>query len=250
MWKFLFVDLDDTLFQTLGKCPNVEGLAPLAYLKDGAVCSYATRRQREVLAMAQREMTVIPATARNRDALARVRIRFDSHAIIDNGGVVLEPDGWPDERWLDGMRVEMARALPGLRAIQAGIEAYAGQVRSPTRTRLIEDFGVPFYVVTKDTEGQGVRLEEIERAVVAPWLAGDGNGFVAYRNGNNLSVLPRTLDKARAVAYLVARLRARHGEILSFGMGDSVSDAAFMAACDYAIVPRDSQFAARILEAR
>ena len=41
-----------------------------------------------------------------------------------------------------------------------------------------------------------------------------------------------------------AELEAEHGPIVSFGMGDSRSDARFMAACDYAIIPNGTQLAA------
>ena len=46
------------------------------------------------------------------------------------------------------------------------------------------------------------------------------------------------------MAYLRAELEAEHGPIVSFGMGDSRSDARFMAACDYAIIPNGTQLAA------
>ena len=68
--------------------------------------------------------------------------------------------------------------------------------------------------------------------------------YFIHRNGNNLAVLPKTLNKARAVAYLRAELEAEHGPIVSFGMGDSRSDARFMAECDYAIIPNGTQLAA------
>ena len=108
--KFLFVDLDDTLFQTPGKCAAKEDLRPAAYLKDGAVCSFTTPRQRAFFELMDREMTLIPATARNRDALSRVGLAFSSYAIIDYGGVVLEPDGSLDAVWIETMRADMARA--------------------------------------------------------------------------------------------------------------------------------------------
>ena len=78
MKKFLFVDLDDTLFQTPGKCADEVDLHPAAYLKDGSVCSFTTPRQRAFFALMDREMTLIPATARNRDALSRVDLAFSS----------------------------------------------------------------------------------------------------------------------------------------------------------------------------
>lgn len=249
MKKFLFVDLDDTLFQTPGKCAKEEDLRPAAYLKDGAACSFTTSRQRAFFELMHREMTLIPATARNRDALSRVDLPFSSYAIIDYGGVVLEPGGAVDSLWLETMRVDMDRALTGLKEAMQVIDAYSKSVGLEGRARLIEDCSTPFYIVVKDPEKKAEHLEQLEREAVAPWIATAGNDFFIHRNGNNLAVLPKTLNKARAVDYLRKRLEAEHGEIMTLGMGDSKSDARFMAACDYAIVPSSSQLAALMVAA-
>lgn len=244
MKKFLFVDLDDTLFQTPGKCAAQENLHPAAYLKDGAACSFTTARQRAFFELMHREMTLIPATARNRDAFYRVDLPFSSYSIIDYGGVVLEPDGAVDAAWLETMRVDMARALDGLQEAMQIIDQYSERAGLKGRARLIEDCATPFYIVVKDPEKISERLEQVEREAVAPWIAAAGKDFFIHRNGNNLAVLPKTLNKARAVEHVRKRLEAEHGAIMTLGMGDSKSDARFMAACDYAIIPSGSQLAA------
>ena len=245
MKKFLFVDLDDTLFQTPAKCADEKDLHPAAYLKDGSVCSFSTPRQRAFFALMNKEMTLIPATARNRDALSRVDLPFSSHAIIDYGGVVLTPDGAPDGEWLDLMRADMALALGGLKEAIDVIDRYSASVGLKGRARLIEDYATPFYIVVKDPDKQAERLESIEREALTDWIASPtGQDFYIHRNGNNLAVLPKALNKARAVHYLRQKLQTEHGDIMTLGMGDSKSDARFMAACDYAIVPSGTQLAA------
>ena len=242
--KFLFVDLDDTLFQTPGKCAKEEDLRPAAYLKDGAACSFTTARQRALFDLMQREMTLIPTTARNRDAMRRVDLPFSSYSIIDYGGLVLEPGGALDPAWTETMRVDMERAYGGLKEAMRMIDDYAESTGQEGRARLIEDCAIPFYVVVKDPQKNPEVLERLEREAVGPWIAAEGKDFFIHRNGNNLAVLPKTLNKARAVAYLRQRIQAKQGEILTFGMGDSKSDARFMASCDYAIIPSGSQLAA------
>jgi hypothetical protein len=78
--KFLFADLDDTLFQSLEKCAVPEGLLPAAFLRDGSPISYTTPGQRAFIAFAQDGMTMIPTTARNLDAFKRVDLPFASWA--------------------------------------------------------------------------------------------------------------------------------------------------------------------------
>jgi hydroxymethylpyrimidine pyrophosphatase-like HAD family hydrolase len=119
----------------------------------------------------------------------------------------------------------------------------------PGRARLVEDFGTPFYIVVKDPCKLPERLLPVERDVVAPWIAAGNMNYFIHRNGNNLAILPTALNKAHAVAWVTDRLRAEHGDIITFGMGDSLSDARFMAACDYAIVPGRTQLARLALEA-
>ncbi|QBE62974.1 HAD family hydrolase [Pseudoduganella lutea] len=247
MHKFLFVDLDDTLFHSLAKCDPRDALQPIAFLKDGSANSYTNGRQRAFLDMVGQGMTLIPTTARDRDGLARVDYPFTHCRIIDFGGIILAPDGTPDPVWLARMGDDMATALPGLREVLAAIDHYARQAGMPARVRLVEDLGLPFYVNVKDAEKNLDRLDAIEREVVVPWLAAQGREFCLHRNGNNLAVLPKRLNKARAVEYLQARLRDEHGEIMTFGMGDSSTDARFMAACDYAIIPRGTQLSALTL---
>lgn len=247
MNKYLFVDLDDTLFSSLAKCDPGADLQPIAYRKDGSACSFTTCKQREFLATVSAGMTLIPATARSRDALSRVNVDFCDHKIIDHGGAILMPGGEPEPAWLEHMRGEIGACLPGLRKATVVIDDFARSVGFDARARMVEDFGIPFYVLVKDPGHVAARLDVLETQAVAPWIEGEGSGFQIYRNGNNLAVVPKALNKAGAVAYLIERLRAVHGEVMTVGMGDSRSDARFMAACDYAIVPNGSQLAALTL---
>lgn len=249
MKKFLFADLDDTLFQTLGKCGNAEPLVPAAYYQDGSVCSYTTPAQRAFLALCENNMTVIPTTARDLDALRRVHLPFASYAIIDFGGIILTPGGAPDPGWQETMREQMHAALPGLEELAAHIADHGVRTGYRGNVRLVEDCGTPFFLVIKDPERQAERLATLERELVRPWLADGQRDYYIHRNGNNLAILPRSLNKANAVAHVTRCLRAEHGDIVTFGMGDSGSDARFMAACDYAIVPRATQLARLTLEA-
>src|SRR5262249_42901190 len=95
----LFLDLDDTLFQTAPKCPPDEPVRPLASPRDGLPLSSMTARQRLLLETLARPAVVIPVTARNLDAFRRVDLPFADGAVLDFGGVVLLPDCTPDPAW-------------------------------------------------------------------------------------------------------------------------------------------------------
>lgn len=248
MKKFLFVDLDDTLFQTLEKCGNAPDLQAHAFLKDGSPISYSTRKQRALFSMFDESMTLIPSTARDLNSFQRVNLDFTSYAVLNYGGVILNPDGTADQTWLRRTQGEMQVAMAGLEDIIRHIDDYAKRTGFGGRARVIEDFDTPFFVVLKDPQKNPGKLAEFDTEVVQPWLASVGSAYYLHRNGNNLAVLPKTLSKSHAVKYLQDALKEQHGDILSFGMGDSKSDAAFMSLCDYAIIPRQTQLARHALE--
>lgn len=258
MKKFLFVDLDDTLFQTMPKWisqggnpdPQASGLRPVAFLIDGAPISWASPGQQVFVQSMMREMQLIPATARNFNAFSRVDIPFNDYAIIDYGGVILRPDRTPDPIWHARMQAPMQAAIAGLTLAQQVIDAYAERTGWVARSRMVTDFDTPFYLMIKDPNGQAEKLAQLEQDCLLPWLANNpllAADYYLHRNSNNLALLPRTLNKAHAVAYLRERLEAEHGPILAIGMGDSHSDASFMATCDFAIIPKHSQLAALAL---
>jgi hypothetical protein len=226
--KFLFADLDDTLFQTLEKCGGREALEPAAYYSNGSICSYTTPAQRAFFAFVDEGMTVIPTTARSLDAFARVNLGFTSYAVLNFGGIILQPDGSIERDWQGRMHALMTAALPGLQDLASRINAWADKTGYAGRTRMVEDAGTPFFIVVKDPDKVTANLETIEREVVLPWIA---NGHEDY------------------CAYVTERLRSEHGEIITFGMGDSRSDARFMADCDYAIIPRRTQLSRLTVEA-
>ena len=247
--RYQFADLDDTLFQSLEKCRGTDGLEPAAYLKDGSPISYTTPAQRALFNFAREGMTVIPTTARNRDAFSRVDLPFDSYAVLNYGGMVLTPGGAVDAMWQARMHDAMHAAQPGLQALSRLLDDYAEQTGFTGRTRLIEDNGTPFYLVLKDPLKCADALAPFELDVARAWLADGDKPYYLHRNGNNFAVLPNALDKAHAVRYISGLLREEHGAIMTFGMGDSRADAAFMSACDYAIIPNGTQLAGLTLEA-
>lgn len=248
--KFLFVDLDDTLFQTPQKCGVEKNLHPTAYLKDGSACSFSTPRQRAFFELMHREMVLIPTTARNRDALERVDLPFSSYSIIDYGGIILKPDRTLDNNWLEIICTDMEQALNGLKEAIEIIDTYSSSIGLKGKARLIEDYATPFYIVVKDPDRKAERLEWIEREALRQWInTRIGQDFYIHRNGNNLAVLPKTLNKARAVQYLSKKLQKEYGEIITFGMGDSRCDAQFMAACDYALIPSGTQLSSLTIDA-
>jgi len=212
----------------------------MAYLKDGTAHSFATKAQKSFLMLMQQEMTVIPVTARNADAFSRVRWPFTNGAVINYGGIILQADGAVDEGWLAQSRTQAAQTLPMLEHVSEVLQSIGDSLCVQLRIRIISDFETPFYLCAKSNEGDEQALDRAE-PLLRDRCAEAALPLFIHRNGNNLSVLPLWLDKRHAVEHLTERLRCEHGEIVTFGMGDSLSDLGFMSTCDYALVPKASQ---------
>ncbi len=239
MQTFVFLDLDNTIFQTHGKCPPEEAstLIPAAYHRDGSALSFMSSRQQRLFEWLSSSATVIPVTARNEDAFRRVTLSFRHAAILDFGGVVLLPDGQLDQQWDDRIRPMVLPLSSELTRIQTALQATSDALSLNVRVRVISDFDLPLYVVAKQVNSDVAALRQVLNEYTA--LTHDERFFVHF-NDNNLSVVPRCLGKRQAVKYVLNRYDG--GEpVLTLGLGDSLSDAAFLAACDFAMIPRDSQ---------
>ena len=90
MQAYVFLDLDDTLFQSRAKCPVEDDLYPAAFLRDGSAHSFMTAKQRALWRLLETNMTVIPTTARDWEAYRRVELPFRSWRILDYGGVIID----------------------------------------------------------------------------------------------------------------------------------------------------------------
>jgi hypothetical protein len=164
--RLVFLDLDDTLFQSHRKCPSEEALRPTAYLADGRAHSFMTARQRSLWQLLDDQSTLIPTTARDHDALRRVDLPFASWRIIDYGGVILNPDGEPDSDWMARMEAQSHDSLDELNALLDRMLSFAAHERLAIHARFITDFGVHFYLVAKYRDERASDLDRLQDALV------------------------------------------------------------------------------------
>lgn len=248
----VFVDLDDTLFQTLRKCPPEESehLVVAARATNGSH-SMMTRRQKALVDWLVSTTQTIPVTARSMEAFSRVAIPFGDYAIVSNGAVVLDPAGRPDADYAGLIARDLAAYRDALDAVIGHGRRAAEEVGLDTRSWIVTEEVVAgetlwAYAVFKENDGDGDRLLEIAAALSAGL---DLAGWTIHHNGNNLALLPPALSKRRAVEYLLARLRAEDPTRPAIGLGDSLTDLPFMLACDIWGAPVASQLARRLADA-
>ena len=233
MKPVILTDLDDTLFQTAKKCPpEMDGLRLMSTLIDGSPSGYATPAQQHFLSWLQFGQ-VIPVTARGTDVLARVQIS-QAPAICSNGGCILAETGF-DRDW--HARLE-EHASQGDRVADVHATLTAGLPAEEFRHWVVSENGLPVYLVIKSNLQSDQAL--VDLAVRLDALKPDG--WRTHINGNNLAYLPPWLNKRRAAAYLIDKIRAAAPATPVIGVGDSLSDVGFMDLCDFAMTPTRSQF--------
>lgn len=235
---FVFVDLDDTLFQTRIKCSDHDRLEPVGYLKDGSALSFSNQRQRTFLAAMQAIGTVIPTTARDLDALSRVKLEFSHARIAAHGAVVLAPDGTLDREWARQVDRWADETKTVLESILARVEGRIQREGMDLRARLVGEHGQVHYFLAKSQSGDLSDLDRLQHALGPESIE---RGLRVHRNGNNLALLPSWLGKEFAVEWV--RDRYLPADVLLLGAGDSLTDLPFLRSCDFLVVPARSQIA-------
>ncbi|MGZ8189758.1 MAG: hydrolase [Methylococcaceae bacterium] len=243
MQRYIFLDLDDTVFQTLRKCAqgvDDPKLQVRAFLPDGTPNSFATHKQQWLWQWLAQGFRIVPVTARDAGAFARVNLPFQEEAVLNHGAVVLDKQRNIDPVWMS----RILQALPvyheKLLAVWAEVERYASRYQG-FKPRLVDDFDITWYGVIKHSDGTEATLKILLDSVIKRHRYIRDGSLYWHLNGNNLAVLPKIVNKEDAVSYLMENYKQQHPELLTFGAGDSKTDAPFMALCDYALIPKNTQ---------
>ena len=241
MQPYIFLDLDDTLFQTLRKCPEADHphLQLRATLPDGTPNSFATPKQQWLWQWLAKDLRMVAVTARDFHAFGRVRLPFQEEVVLNHGAVILDKQRNLDTDWLANILADLPDYHEKLLAVWEAVESYCAS-DSGFKLRLVNDFDVTWYGVIKHRLGTEAALQPLLAKVAKhPYLV-DGSLYW-HLNGNNLALLPKTINKAHAVDYLIKKYKRQHPGLITFAAGDSNTDMPFLALCDYALIPTNTQ---------
>ena len=243
MQSYIFLDLDDTLFQTLRKCPlgaNDPKLQVRASLADGTANSYATQKQQWLWQWLAQGFKIVAVTGRDSLAFYRVNLPFQEEVVLNHGAIILNKQRTIDQTWMTSMKKSLPLYHEKLLDLWQAIVAYCRQ-STGFKTRLVEDFDITWYGVIKHVAGTENALTPLLNDIIKRHEHIQDGSLYWHLNGNNLAVLPKIINKESAVSYLMAEYKKQYPAILTFGAGDSHTDAAFMGLCDYALIPKNTQ---------
>lgn len=244
MKPIVFVDLDDTMFQTKAKCPPhvAESDLFIAATAKMGKHSYMTPSQKHLFDWLVETADLVPVTMRSLNAFNGIHVDFPAGAILANGQVIIGPDGEADANWTSIMNADLSTVAGTLKELLEQGRRSCASLGIDARSLIVGHDGVLGYVVFKDNAGSGERLAEIDFGM-------DLTGWTRHHNGNNLAIVPPSLSKKRAVQHFIDAARAAQPHRPVIGFGDSVTDIPFLQLCDMWGMPARSQIADRLVGA-
>ncbi|MDU7840400.1 MAG: hypothetical protein E7J63_19130 [Pantoea sp.] len=238
-------DLDDTLFQTLRKMKNETHQEPVrigAFDRQMEPRSFMSQEQSMLVDWLLSTAELVPVTARGTEETSRVNISFSSWKIMTHGAVITRPDGSVDPEWQDYLMTRLHPMQARLNEYRQRLSDELDRCGLNAWCRMNNEYnGTAIYFVMKHRDS--TRTEELYRFNQRMQEELDMSGFYVHQNGNNVAWLPECVQKGLAASWLLKKLRAERGQFPVIGLGDSLSDHAFMAECHWYGMPSRSQFA-------
>lgn len=236
----IFVDLDDTLFQTARKIQPDTPRHAAALDVSGQPNGFMSHVQKAFVDWLLASADVVPVTARSTDVYRRVKLPFAHGAVCSHGGIMLQADGVRDPAWAARMSLRLEPLQTRLHELARTTLTLGQEMGLSLRCWVVEESGLGQYVVTKHNGSDDGVLASVLAEVQSGELL---EGMHVHANGNNLAFLPQGLAKRHAVHEWLRRDRALHGERPVLGFGDSITDLGFMQVCDFWATPAGSQLA-------
>jgi len=223
-------DLDNTLFSRYwagpGAVPGTWRENPGPDSQPGhEPSSWVRPETHRLLLLLAQAATLVPVTARDADAFARVYVpglNLAGPAVLANGAVVLNPAGVPDPDWEKHMRTLL---LPWRKKLEDRCTSLLHRSGQAARPRLVygpAEFAA--YLVAKAPDGwwQGT----VGRDLFSEICAGDLEGCQITVLGNEFQLLPPGLGKGPAARFVQERYFAGQAPLLC--LGDMPPDLEFM----------------------
>ena len=233
---YIFVDLDDTLFQTNRRCTPSDHFTIATLDKTGNPLSFMNPKQKMFVDWMNQTGKLIAVTARSVEALSRVKLSFEYGAVCSHGGTVLNADGSVDQQWHAQVEAVLKPYQPLLQEL-IDLLMEAAKPLGSIRTWIVEENGLGLYAVAKQNEPVALFLRQLIKQLPEKYQS----EFYMHSNGNNLAIIPKVISKAFAVRYLMQHKLEDIDHSFLLGFGDSLSDIEFLAECDWFGLPKSSQ---------
>ncbi len=229
----LFIDLDDTIFQTKRK--NATGIIPVTQHENPNNISYMTKAQDIFtdIFFSYPDLQIIPVTARNTQQYNRTYLSKDKriNTFVTCFGADIHNQSLIDSYWKDYIDDKYVKLKPSLNILLENILSI--EYKDNFNISISENRYIIVKNKSKDVNVFTNQNQDMKNEILK-FLSND---YFIHFNSNYLSLIPKFIDKKQAVEYLINK----YNPTLTIGAGDSISDYGFMSLCNYKIIPSNSQ---------
>jgi len=227
----LFIDLDDTIFQTKEK--NPVATIQVTFAPNSNKNSYMTESQHLFFELfnQSKNVKIIPTTARDfrqyHNTFFSQKLQSET-AILYFSGIIID-EGIEDEEWTAKIQKAFSQLKISIKQVLDNVQKIIE--KNPQFSIYNVD---NFYITIKANVDCPENLRE---SIFSQIRTLKTEEYFIHENGRQISLVPLFLDKYHAVNYLINKYKPK----LTLGMGDSLSDLPFMQDCDFMILPKNSQ---------
>ena len=210
-----------------------------AFSESGEALSLISPERRNFIDLISK-YTVIPVTARSREALSRVQLSFQKEKIINFGATILDEHNQVNEIWRNSILKQqlMFNTLNAYETIKK-------EMKLPSQFKLIERFDNDILVFLNYRNENISLSENIQfKLEIENFLSKNQVPFYVYMTDRDLTLIPHYIKKELAVEFIMEKYK---GET-TIGIGDHKNDFSFMSLCDFSIIPNDSSLSKLIKE--
>lgn len=232
----IFVDLDDTLFQTNRRIVPQNNFRIATLDKNQQPLSFMKPKQQLMVDWLFSSADVVPVTARSIEALNRVQLQFTQGAVCSHGGSILDHSNNLDQEWHEIQNAHVNALSHLMNDLPEQLLDHAKDLGS-IRTWTVQENGLKIYTVAKQNDPDSeIFLTEL----VSKLPKEITDNFYIHTNGNNLAIIPNAISKKNAVEFYLEKYNPNNERVI-LGFGDSLSDFGFLTSCDWFGMPKNSQ---------
>lgn len=212
------VDLDNTLIYSYKH--DIGDDKRCVELYQGREISFMTDRTWQLLKELKKRLMVVPTTTRTAEQYRRIKLGLGDfpYALVCNGGILLT-DGASDEKWHQESLSLISASMGELTRAERLLE------KDSNRCFEVRNINELFLFTKSSCPEESVKRleEELDSSLVD-----------VFRNGIKVYVVPKQLNKGRAVS----RLRKRLEPEMVVAAGDSEFDRSMLECADIALAPQ------------
>ena len=232
---FLFLDLDDTIIQTKRKTNFDREVNIASFTQDKQVSSYIYKGLNNFLdVLLDNNIILVPVTARSLSSYQRTIFSKDPRinlVVLNFSGIILINNNI-DLYWEEKIKQDY-KSIKDINTLYEDLLNFV-KLNFDKELKIVNVDNFYINIHNKQYSYDNFVNAEIKELLKRYLL--DKDNFYLYQNENVFGILPKFLNKSKAVSYI----KNKYQPIFSIAGGDNISDLDFMNLADFKLIPQNS----------